>query len=160
MAAVAGAMAAALVSMAARPHGELGVVAQADSLRARLLALAEEDAEVLERALESLAGRSHDPRVEARDFELGQALRRAADTPLAIAEAAEDVATAAADLAARIEGPEKPDAAAAALLAEAAARMAAHLVEINLATVEGDERLRRARVAAEAAGVSARRASG
>lgn len=160
MAAVAGAMAAALVAMAARPHGELGVVAQADSLRARLLELAEEDAEVLQHALEALAGRSDDPRVEARDFQIGEALRRAADAPLAIAEAAEDVATVAADLAARIEGPEKPDAAAAALLAEAAARMAAHLVTINLAMVEGDERLLRARVAAEGAGASARRVSG
>ena len=159
VAALVAAMAAALVSMAARAHGDLGGVAQADSLRARLLALAEEDAEALERALQSLAGEIDDPRTEARDFEIGRALRRTADTPVLIAEAADDVAAAAADLAARIEGPEKPDAAAAAFLAEAAARVAAHLVTVNLATVEGDERLARARVAAESAGASAKRAS-
>ena len=158
-AALVSAMAASLVSMAARANDVLGAAAQADALRARLLALAEEDAEALERALQSLAGNTDESRPEARDFSLGRALRQAADTLVLIAEASEDVALAAAELAARVEGPVKADAAAASVLAEASARVAAHLVAINLATLEGDERLSRARHAAEGAGVSAKRAA-
>jgi formiminotetrahydrofolate cyclodeaminase len=50
------------------------------------------------------------------------------------------------------------DAAAAALLAEAAARVAANLVEINLATTETDERIGRARELAHGARTAADRA--
>lgn len=157
VAALAASMAAGLVVMAARMHSELGVGAQAEALRARLLELAEENALVYETVLDSLAGRIDDARPEARDFHLGRALRGAADVLVLIAERSEDVAEVAASLAEHIEGPVKADAAAAAVLADAAARVAAHLVAINLATVEGDERLARARTAAAAAGASARR---
>lgn len=159
VAALSAAMAAALVSMAARTHDELGIAAQADGLRGRLVALAEEDAAALAQALASLAGNEGSPHQAARDFSLGRALRRAADQPLQIAQSAEDVAVLAAELATRIEGPVKADAVAAAILAEAAARVSAHLVAVNLATVEGDEQLRRAEAAAAGAGASARRAA-
>lgn len=159
VAALAGAMAAGLVTMAARAHGEVAVAAQSESLRARLTDLAEEDAAALAQALGRLGGEGGDTRPEARDFSLGRALRHAADIPVAIAESAEDVALVAAELADRIEGPVKADAAAAAVLAEAAARVAAHLVAVNLATVEGDERLVRAQAAAAGAGTAAQRAT-
>ena len=61
------------------------------------------------------------------------------------AEAALDVATLAAELAERGNPNLRGDAATAALLAEAAVRATANLVEINLGTREGDERLKRAR---------------
>ena len=160
VAALVGAMAAGLVTMAARAHGELAVAAQSESLRARLTELAEEDAVALAQALEHLSGGGGgEARPEARDFSLGRALRRAADIPVAIAESAEDVALVAAELADRIEGPVKADAAAAAMLADAAARVAAHLVAVNLATVDGDERLARAQAAAEGAATAAQRAT-
>jgi methenyltetrahydrofolate cyclohydrolase len=52
------------------------------------------------------------------------------------------------------------DAAAAAILASAAARVAANLVEINLATVEGDNRVERAGGLVRSAENAARRATG
>jgi formiminotetrahydrofolate cyclodeaminase len=52
-------------------------------------------------------------------------------------------------LAERVDPAQGPDLEAAALLAGGAARAAAHLVEINLAVGEDDERARRARRAAE-----------
>jgi formiminotetrahydrofolate cyclodeaminase len=65
--------------------------------------------------------------------------------PLAIAEASLDVATLACELAERGNPNLHGDASAAVFLAEAAVRTSANLVEINLATQEGDERLDRAR---------------
>ena len=75
---------------------------------------------------------------EQRDFALGTALLRAAEVPLRIAEAAADVTELAAVAAAEGSPHLRPDATAAAALAEAATRAATHLVEINLATVPGD----------------------
>lgn len=149
MAAVAGAFAASLVAMAARFSSEqwedaAGAVAQAETLRARLLPLADEDAHAYENFL---LARKMSPDVEAdvRDAAIGDALSRAADVPLAIAEASLDVASLAADLAERGNPNLRGDAATAALLAEAAVRATANLVEINLATREDDERIARAR---------------
>jgi formiminotetrahydrofolate cyclodeaminase len=148
VAAIAGALAASLVAMAARFSAEqwkeaAGVVAQAESLRARLLPLADEDARAYQNFL--LARRmSRDVEPELRDTAIGDALSRAADVPLAIAEAAHDVAMLAAELAERGNPNLRGDAATAALLAEAAVRATANLVEINLATREGDDRIRRA----------------
>jgi formiminotetrahydrofolate cyclodeaminase len=82
---------------------------------------------------------------EVRDAAIGDALSRAADVPMAIAEASLDVATLAAELAERGNPNLNGDAATAVFLAEAAVRASANLVEINLATREGDERLERAR---------------
>jgi methenyltetrahydrofolate cyclohydrolase len=153
VAAIAGALAASLVAMGARfsdQWGEAaGAVAQAEALRARLLPLADEDAVAYENFL--LARRmSREVEPEVRDAAIGDALSRAADVPLAIAGAAHDVASLAADLADRGNPNLRGDAATAALLAEAATRSAANLVEINLATHEGDERIARARDLVEA----------
>jgi formiminotetrahydrofolate cyclodeaminase len=149
VAAIAGALAASLVAMAARFSTDewqdaAGAVAQAEALRARLLPLADEDANAYENFL--LARRmSREVEPELRDAAIGDALSRAADVPLAIAEAAHDVATLAAEAAERGNPNLRGDAATAALLAEAAVRASANLVEINLATREGDERIARAR---------------
>ena len=149
VAAIAGGLAASLVAMAARFSTEQwedarGAVAQAEALRARLLPLADEDAHAYENFL--LARRmSQDVEPELRNAAIGDALSRAADVPLAIAEAAHDVAFLAADLAERGNPNLRGDAATAALLAEAAVRATANLVEINLATRAGDERIERAR---------------
>jgi methenyltetrahydrofolate cyclohydrolase len=153
VAAIAGALAASLVAMGARfsdQWGEAaGAVAQAEALRARLLPLADEDAVAYENFL--LARRmSREVEPEVRDAAIGDALSRAADVPLAIAGAAHDVASLAADLADRGNPNLRGDAATAALLAEAATRSAANLVEINLATHEGDERIARTRDLVEA----------
>jgi methenyltetrahydrofolate cyclohydrolase len=154
VAAVVTAFAAALVAMAARfsrEHWEdaAGVVAQAETLRQKVLPLADEDAEAYETVLEALR-LPPDIGPDRRDEALGAALSRAADVPLAIAEAALDVATLAAELAERGNPNLRGDVATAALLAEAAVRATANLVEINLGTREGDERLQRARELVEA----------
>jgi formiminotetrahydrofolate cyclodeaminase len=153
VAAIVTAFAASLTAMAARfatEHWEdaPGAVAQAEALRTRVLPLAEEDARAYESFL--LARRmSEDFDPQVRDAAIGEALSRAADVPLAIAEAALDVASLAADLAEHGNPNLRGDAATAALLSEAAVRATANLVEVNLATREGDERVERARALVE-----------
>ena len=154
VAAVTGALAASLAAMAARFSREqwedaAGAVAQAEALKARLLPLAEEDARVYESVLLALR-MPREVEEEVRDAAIGDALSRAADVPMAIAEASLDVATLAAELAERGNPNLNGDAATAVFLAEAAVRASANLVEINLATREGDERLLRARELVEA----------
>ena len=143
------AFAAALSAMAARSSLESwadarAAVAQAESLRARAVRLAQEDAEALEAFL-AVRHADEEHRPEARDFNLGQALDRAAEIPLAIAEAACDIAQLAAYVADHCEGDVRADAAAASALAAGAARAAAHLVEVNLGMAEGDVRVVSAR---------------
>ena len=158
-AAAAAAMAASLVTMVARGSRTwsdgAGIAAQARALRARLRMLGDQDAEAFAQVLAIM--RSTAGTTEERDVVLGEALVQAAEVPLAIAEAAADVAELAA-LAAAAGSPHlRPDATAAAALAEAAVRAAAHLVEINLATVAGDQHSARAELlAAAAAGARAR----
>ena len=158
-AALVTAVAAALTAMAARTSRgswrEAGaVVAQAEALRARAVRLAEEDAEAVEAFLAERAPQGgQNP--EVRDYRLGRALHRAADVPLEIVEAATDVARLAAHTTRHCSGDVRADAAAAALLASGAARGAAHLVEVNLTTVEGDERVKRARGLVRAAAAAA-----
>ena len=155
VAAIVTGLAASLAAMAARFSEQQwedapGAVAQAEALRARSLPLADADAAAYESYLAAL----HLPRElepQARDAAIGEALSRAADVPLAIAETALDVASLAAELAERGNPNLRGDAAAAALLAEAAVRATANLVEINLATREGDERVARARELVEMA---------
>ena len=134
VAGVSAGLAAALVAkVASRSEswaGAEGARAQALELRDRLLALAGQDARAYERALGAL---------ERRDSSLRSALVRAAEVPLAIAETAADVA----ELAAQASG---------------AARAAERLVEVNLVTLQEDERLGRARRAADAASEAAGRA--
>jgi len=151
VAAVVGAMGASLTAMAARFSKEqwedaAGAVAQAEALKARLLPLADEDARAYETVLLALRmPRDVDVDDDVRDAAIGDALSRATDVPLAIAEASLDVATLACELAERGNPNLHGDAAAAVFLSEAAVRTCANLVEINLATREGDERLDRAR---------------
>jgi formiminotetrahydrofolate cyclodeaminase len=150
--AVAVALAAALTEMAAQFSGKHWDRAEESAMRARELRtratpLAHADAEAYQAVIEARGGPGYD-----------EALSRAADVPLAIAQAAADVGELAADLATSGNPNLRGDAAAAALLAEAAARTAANLVEINLAEKNGDERIARAQEFASAAGVAARRA--
>lgn len=139
-AAVSAAMAAALVTMVGRGSSSWqeghGIAAQAKALRARLTALGEDDAAAFENVLATMRDRTGSP--EQRDFALGTALVRAAEVPLLIGEGAADVAELAA--LAAIEGAPhlRPDAAVAAVMAEAAVRAATRLVEINLAVMPGD----------------------
>jgi formiminotetrahydrofolate cyclodeaminase len=156
------AIAASLVAKAARlsrstwPEAA-GAIAQAEAMRDRALSLAASDAVVFEEALAALRGVDQ---VEPgrRDVAIKNALVRAADVPLLIAEVACDVALLAAD-AAEAGNPELgAEAAIAALLSEAAARSARHLVAVNLATVPEEDRLSRGEELAEVAVSAAKRA--
>jgi formiminotetrahydrofolate cyclodeaminase len=153
-AAVAGAMAASLVTMTARLSEDWedagGVVAQASSLAGRLGSLADIDADIYTETLIALDHRDEIP-AERRDLVLGETLSRAAQAPLAIAQAAADVAILAAEAAEHADPRLRPDADAAAALAAAAAQAAARLVEVNLVTTRDDPRVAQARTAAEAA---------
>jgi formiminotetrahydrofolate cyclodeaminase len=155
--ALSAAMAAGLVGMVASGspgwQGAAGAQAQATKLRARLAPLAGENAEAYERALAALAAP-----VRPGSPPVGDALRRAAEPPLRIAAGAADVALLAAHAAEEGEPSLRPDAAAAAALADAAARIACHLVEINLTTSAEDERLLAAQGHARAAAEAAARA--
>lgn len=153
-------MAASLVGMTARSspgwEGAGGVVAQANLVRTRLMSLALADSEAYAQVLEALRSEGDLERDE-RDIRLGFALGRAAALPLAIAEAAADAVELAAYAAEECVGSVRGDVLAAAVLAEAAVRVALHLVEINLATGPDDARVLHARaVATHAAQVSRR----
>jgi glutamate formiminotransferase/formiminotetrahydrofolate cyclodeaminase len=155
VAAIVAAFGAALAAMVARFSTEQweeapGAVAQAEALRARLLPLADEDARAYESVLVALRlPRELQP--EARDAAIGEALSRAANVPLTIAETALDVSSLAAELAERGNPNLRGDAATAAVVGEAAVRATANLVEINLAMRADDERIARARELVEMA---------
>jgi formiminotetrahydrofolate cyclodeaminase len=151
VAAVATAIAAALVEMAAQFSNKHwddadAAAARARELRERAAPLAQADADAYEAVIAARGEPGYD-----------EALSRAADVPLAIVEAAADVAELAAELAAQGNPNLRGDAVTAALLAEASARAAANLVEINLAERDGDRRIDRAQELASAAGAAARR---
>jgi formiminotetrahydrofolate cyclodeaminase len=146
VAAVAVALAAGLAGMAARLSPERladapELAGRADAARMKVAPLARADAESYGRVLE--AYREPDP--EARSARAGDALSAAADVPLAVAEAGDEVVGIASRLAQEGNPNLEGDALAAVLLAGAGVRAAARLVEINLsaAGVE-DGRLRRA----------------
>jgi formiminotetrahydrofolate cyclodeaminase len=157
IAALAAAGAASLVELAARATvaedwpDAAGAAAQARRLRARLVPLARRDAEAYQAAVAQL-------RELGDDFELGEALARAADIPLEIADQAENVSQLAAEAAARAKPDLRADAAAAAALALGAAWAAAKLVEVNLSVRGEDPRLERAREIAAGATRTAREA--
>jgi formiminotetrahydrofolate cyclodeaminase len=157
-AAVALEMAAGLVAMAARASradwGEgRGAAAQATTLRERIAPLAERNLDAYREAVTLLGGAE-----STGDESLRDALARAAGVPLEIAEVAVDVVTLAAVVAERGDQAMRADAVSAALLAEAAARAAATLVEVNLGTTSSDERVARARDLAGSATAAAQRA--
>jgi formiminotetrahydrofolate cyclodeaminase len=162
VAAIVVALSASLVAMTARLSSDSwdeagGAIAQAQLLRLRVAPLAAADAKAFRDAIRALGG---EPRSESgsRALELGTALARAAEIPLQIAEAAADVAALAAFVASRARGDVQADAAAAATLAEAGARAAAHLVEVNLGAVAEDERVAAARALVARAEASCREA--
>jgi formiminotetrahydrofolate cyclodeaminase len=156
-------MAASLAAMVGRfSHdwdGAAGAVAQAETLRHRAAPLAVRDAEAFENVLTAMR-MPKDLEPEVRNTLIGETLSRAADVPLEIAETAGDVAALAAEIAASGNQNLRGDAAASAALAAAAARVAANLVEINLSTVAGDERIERARTLVRLADRAAKRALG
>ena len=162
-AAVTVAMAAGLVTMTARrslevwPEGA-GAAAQAERLRKRVIPLAEENVVAYRKAVGLLRGDDLAD-IKHRDFELSRSLEEAARIPLAIGEAAADVAALAADVAEYGEPSVRADAATAGALALAGARGAAILVEVNLTTTSGDERLARARELVADAEAAVERAS-
>jgi methenyltetrahydrofolate cyclohydrolase len=140
-AAWAGAFGAGLVEMAAsftlaRPkyagvhHRMADMRHDAKVLRKRLLELAEADAEAYEPVLAAMRMPERHP---LRDRRLADAQSKAAEVPLATAEAAAQVAEHAAEAARVGNAHLTGDAITGALLAEAACRSAARLVEINLA---------------------------
>lgn len=160
LAALTGACAAGLVEMAAGNSADWdmrgAVVAQAKLLRGRLTDLAPRNDEVYEEALAAF-GLPDEVDTGSRRELIGASLERAAAFPLAIAEAASNVAELAAVVAEEGDPRVRPDATAAAMLALGATRAAAHLVEINLGVLQQDERLLHAtRLAADAAAASAR----
>jgi formiminotetrahydrofolate cyclodeaminase len=142
-AALAGGMAAALVEKVARISEDWdesrGTAAQARALRVRLVALASADMEAYAAAMRAMR-QSEDIPGEERDRVLGRALERAADVPLAIAEAAADAVELAAAAVESCKPAVRPDAVAAVELAASATRAAAQLVGANLAARPGDER--------------------
>jgi methenyltetrahydrofolate cyclohydrolase len=160
-AACACALGAALVEMAAR----LGIARGADipadvpdrarALRERGLALAERELSSYAPVLEALRRPKDDPERPAR---LDAALSAAAESPLAIAEAAADTAALGTQVAARSSPSVRGDALSGAVLGEAAAAAAAALVEINLEGRGDDYRLVRARGARRRAGEARARA--
>lgn len=162
VAAVALTAAAALVTMAARfsrDHwdGAGAAAAQADLLRERAAPLADADAAAYQAALDALRA----PKVGSsreRNEAIGRALAEAAAVPLQIAEVAVDVAVLAAEVVEHGNPNLRGDAAAGAVLAEAAATIGAGLVRINLGAAKGDERVARVDRLVEAAREAARRA--
>jgi len=116
-AAVTGAIAAALAELVARFGGDEPATAEAESLRSRLLALADEDSDAY---LAFMATRSDADR------------QRTIDVPAEIAATAATVRDLAGRLAERANPSTVGDAEAAAELAGAAARVGARLVELNL----------------------------
>jgi formiminotetrahydrofolate cyclodeaminase len=165
MAAVCVAVAASLVAKSARASRDVwpearAVAAQAGVLATRALRLAELDAEAFQAAIGVLRPSDDDaPEDEGRDDLIAAALTSAAYLPLRIASVAADVAILGAT--AREGGSAgdlEPEAVVGALLAEAAARSAAYLVEVNLTVGTDDERAIAAREQAHAATRAARQA--
>jgi formiminotetrahydrofolate cyclodeaminase len=155
------AFAAGLVAMVARRSEDCwdespGIAAQALALQARAAPLALADAQVWDDALEALAAVREDGTTP--NGELVAKLDLSAVVPLQIAETAADTAVLAALAAELGDGTFRADAAAAAVLAAAGARAAAHLVAVNLTVQEGDQRLARARRSADSAADAAARA--
>jgi len=165
-AAVSLSMAAGLVAMAAgASRGEWaeakGAAAQANTLRERVAPLAQRNVDAYASAIARLRAAEFAPKPEPGSDpsqDLGALLERAAQIPLEIAQAAVDVASLAAVVAERGDQALRPDAVAAALLAQGVARAAATLVEVNLGTTDSDPRVVSVRNLAGSANAAAERA--
>ncbi len=162
VAALCAAMGAGLAAMAARLSldtwdGAADVIERADALRLRVAPLAPADGQAYEEVLTALRlPQSLEPVV--RDGAIANALVRAAEIPLEIAGEAAYAAGLAADAAEHGNPNLRSDAAAGAVLAAAAAKVAAHLVEINVGASADDVRVLEARTQADAAAAAAERA--
>ena len=126
-------MAAALTEMAARFSDDPAAAARAEDIRARAPALVEEDA----RAYSAVLASSGTARQEA--------LSRAADVPLSMAETAQELRALAAPLLESGNPNLRGEVLAALELASAGARAAAHLVLLNLGDDRVDGRVAQAR---------------
>ena len=161
VAAVAVALAAGLAGMAARlSTGQLSdapeLAEKADASRSRVAPLARADAESYGRVLDAY----RDPDPETRATRARDALSRAADVPLAVAEVGSEVAGIAARLAEEGNPNLQGDALAAVLIAGAGVRAAAALVGINLSTANvDDDRLGRANSLVDTTAATVRRAT-
>jgi formiminotetrahydrofolate cyclodeaminase len=146
-----GALAAGLVEMAARFAEAEDAAARATALRAELLASGERELSSYQPVLEAMRLPRNDP---SRSERIAAALSDASESPLAIARATAEVA----ELGMTIAGESKPaivgDAITGVLLAEAACRSAARLVEINLARYGEDPRVGEAGVFVDRAAVA------
>ena len=144
------ALAASLVEMAARLGLARGAGPPPDAperaraLRQRALELAERELSAYLPVLEASRLAADHPDREGR---LRTALSEAAESPLAIAEAAAEAAVLGMEVVRGSNPRVRGDAVTAVLLAEAAAAAAASLVEINLEGLGDDGRLARAREA-------------
>lgn len=162
---VVAALAAALAAMAGRyavrrsPESEVfgGLVARAEVLARRALALADEDAVAYSGYLEaSRLPRSPDP--EPRRRAVAAALEAAAEVPLELIELAVEIAAAGEELAINGNPNLVADACSAAFLAAGAASGAALMVSENLHRASPDDPriARSARLAAETRATAAR----
>jgi formiminotetrahydrofolate cyclodeaminase len=138
------ALGAALAEMAARFAGAEAEAGRAAALRAEALRLGEADLTAYAPVLEALALPADDPE---RPALVAAAKGAAAEVPLAIAEAAAEVAELARGLARSGKRSLVGDALAGADIAAGACRAAARLVAINLAGARDDPRVGRARAA-------------
>jgi methenyltetrahydrofolate cyclohydrolase len=152
------ALAAALLEMAAAIEGR-GEGERMRVLREHALQLAERELGSYAPVLEARRLPVDDPERATR---IDEALTEASVAPLAIAEAASEVAELGAGMAAGSGRAVRGDALAGVLLAEAAATAAAALVEINLAGRDAEEvtRAREAATRAAAARSTALRPAG
>jgi formiminotetrahydrofolate cyclodeaminase len=135
--------------MAAGIAGDSEAAARASGLRARALELAETELSSYAPVLEAMRLPRDDP---SRSTRLESALVEASRSPLAIAEAAAEVAELGVTVARNSSKEVSGDAATGVVLAEAAATSAATLVEINLARQSSVPELERARAARARAG--------
>jgi formiminotetrahydrofolate cyclodeaminase len=146
------AQAAALCAKSARlsdrqlPAGRAAQLTdEAEHIRATAASLIDEDPRAYAAVLNALRNRAGQPKDSAdAAARLAAALSAAADVPLQLVELAVRVAAIAATLAADGNKALHGDALAAGLLAQAAARAAAALVRINLASSPDDPRHARA----------------
>jgi hypothetical protein len=158
VAALAAGLASDLVAQVAERSpalaGQQGVLAQADALHARAAAQGGEVAAVYHRLVEALDDAVATGPSSPASAALGEQLDSAADLLVAIAETACDSGELALAVARAGDTIVRADAACAAVLAAAAAEIGARLVEINLLTSEGDERVSHARALMAAAAAS------
>ncbi|HLI25977.1 MAG TPA: cyclodeaminase/cyclohydrolase family protein [Chloroflexota bacterium] len=170
LAAVGGALGAAMIAMTARltlgrpryaavQDAAAALAEQADRAWRALLALADADADAYERVMAALRlPRATDAERAARQSALQQALVSATQVPAAIAEQCQAVLALAETAAAITNRNALGDVATGALLAEAGMRAAAVQAELNLAGIEDAAFVERmaAALAPQAAGAAER----